>query len=247
MSIRSGCAVVLAAAVMTAASVAMAEAHRDAASAGRDALVKANSKRFDALYLLPGADFRGYTKVMLDPAPVAFAEGWRRNINQTRDLMRRTTTEEAAQIAEQASSGFGGVFASVFRNAGYEVVTAPGADVLRLSPRVVNFFITAPENLTTSPRTRVYAADAGEATLVLEFHDSTTGALLGRAVDRSTAGDRGNFRGRSGLPLKNQISTVSNRADFEALFATWAAGSLMSVADLKAQSPVALAAPAPGP
>ena len=247
MSIRHCCALVLAAAVMIGASVAAAEAGRDAGSANLEVLVKAKSKRFDALYLLPGADFRGYTKVMLDPAPVAFAEDWSRGINQTMDLMRRTTTEEAAQIAEQASTGFGGVFASVFRNAGYEVVTAPGADVLRLSPRVVNFFITAPENLTTSPRTRVYASDAGEATLVLEFHDSTTGALLGRAVDRSTAGDRGNFGDRARLRIRNRISTVSNRADFEVLFATWAAGSVRSVEDLKAQSPVALAAPAPGP
>ena len=247
MNICNYCAVVLAAALMTGASVAAAEADRDAASAGREALVKAKSKRFDTLYLLPGADFRGYTKVMLDPARVAFAEDWRRDINQTRDLMRRTTTEEADEIGEQASTGFGGVFASVFRNAGYEVVTAPGADVLRLSPRVVNFFMTAPENLTTSPRTRVYASDAGEATLVLEFHDSTTGALLGRAVDRSTAGDRGNFGDRARLRIRNQISTVSNRADFEVLFATWAAGSVRSVDDLKAQSPVAPAAPAPGP
>jgi hypothetical protein len=247
MSIRNGCAIVLAVAVMTGTSVAIAEAHRDAASAGLEALVKANSKRFDALFLLPGADFRGYTKVMLDPAPVAFAKGWSRDINQTMDLMRRTSTEEAEQIAEQASSGFGGVFASVFRNAGYEVVTAPGADVLRLSPRVVNFSITAPANLTTSPRTRVYASDAGEATLVLEFHDSTTGALLGRAVDRSIAGDRGNFWSSARWRIRNQISTVSNRADFEALFATWAAGSVKSFEDLKAGSPVAPATPAPGP
>jgi hypothetical protein len=126
-------------------------------------------------------------------------------------------------------------------------VTAPGADVLRLSSRVVNFFITAPENLTTSLRTRVYAADAGEATLVLEFHDSTTGALLGRAVDRSTAGDRGSLGDRGRLRIRNRLSTVSNRADFEVLFATWAAGSVKSVEDLKAQSPVALAAPAAGP
>ena len=32
-----------------------------------DGLSKIQSKRFDAVYLLPGADFRAYTKVMLDP------------------------------------------------------------------------------------------------------------------------------------------------------------------------------------
>ena len=247
MSIRHCCALVLAAAVMTGASVAAAEAGRDAGSADLEVLVKAKSKRFDALYLLPGADFRGYTKVMLDPAPVAFAEYWSRDINQTRDLMRRTTTEEAEQIAEQASTGLAGIFADAFRNAGYEVVTAPGADVLRLSPRIVDLWITAPENLTTSPRTRVYAAESGEATLMLHFHDSTTGALLGRAVDRSIAGDRGNFGNRARFLPKFRISTVWNRSDFEAVFATWASASVTSFEELTAQSPAALVARVPEP
>ena len=247
MSIRRYCALVLAAAVMTGASVAAAEANAGTASADREALVKAQSRRFDALYLQPGADFRGYTKVMLDPTSVAFGKGWSADINQTRDLMRRTTPGEAEQIAEQASTGFAGIFADAFRNAGYEVVTAPGADVLRLSPRIVDLWITAPENLTTSPRTRVYAAESGEATLVLQFHDSTTGALLGRAVDRGIAGDRGNFGNRAAFRLKYRISTVWNRSDFEALFATWAAASVRSFEELTAQSPVALVARVPEP
>jgi hypothetical protein len=33
-----------------------------------DGLVQVPSKRLDHVYLQPGADFRGYTKVMLDPA-----------------------------------------------------------------------------------------------------------------------------------------------------------------------------------
>ena len=184
---------------------------------------------------------------MLDPTRVAFAREWSRDVNQTIGLMRRTTPEEAEQIAEQAGTGFGGLFADAFRNAGYEVVTAPGADVLRLSPQIVDLYITAPENLTTSPRTRVYAAESGEATLVLQFHDSTTGALLGRAVDRSIAGDRGNFGNRAAFRLKYRISTVWNRSDFEALFATWASASVGSFGELTAQSPAALVARVPGP
>ena len=247
MSIRHCCALVLAAAVMTGASIAAAEADSSAVSADRESLVKAKSKRFDALYLLPGADFRGYAKVMLDPTRVAFAKEWSRDINLTMDLPRRTTTEDAEQIAEQASTSFGSILADAFRRAGYEIVTAPGADVLRLSPQVVNLYITAPENLTTSPRTRVYAAEAGEATLVLQFRDSTTGALLGRAVDRSIAGDRGNFGNRARLRLKYSISTVSNRSDFEALFAAWASASVKSFEELTAQSPAARVARVPEP
>ena len=247
MRIRQCFVVACVAALMPGAFAATVETDQGTAADDPEILVKAKSRRFDALHLLPGADFRGYTKVMLDPAPVAYAEGWRRDVNQTMDLMRRTTTGEAKQIAEQAGTDLGRIFASAFARAGYAVVTTPGADVLRLSPRIVDFRITAPENLTTSPRTRVYAADAGEATLVLRFHDSMTGALLGRVVDRRTAGDRGDFGNRARLRPGYPISTVSNRSDFDVLFGTWARLSIETFAELKAQSPVAPVATAPEP
>ena len=37
-----------------------------------DGLVKVKSKRLDIAYLQPGADFRGYPMVMLEPTEVAF-------------------------------------------------------------------------------------------------------------------------------------------------------------------------------
>ena len=40
-----------------------------------DGLVEVKPKRLDAVFLLPGADFRAYKKVMMDPVEVAFAEG----------------------------------------------------------------------------------------------------------------------------------------------------------------------------
>lgn len=213
------------------------------ASTDWEGLVQVKSRRFDAVYVLPGADFRGYTKVMLDPTQVAFAPNWMRDINPARmELNRRTSSEDAERIAAEARSGFGDIFAGTFKRAGWEIVTAPGADVLRVSPRVINLFINAPENTTTSLRTRVYTVDAGEATLALEVRDSTTGALLGRAVDRRTAGDRGNFASNVA-----RTSTVSNRGDFEALFDTWARTSVAALDELKAQSPVATTARAPKP
>ncbi len=41
-----------------------------------DGLVRVKPKRMDAAYVAPGADFRAYTKVMLDPAEVAFKKDW---------------------------------------------------------------------------------------------------------------------------------------------------------------------------
>jgi len=235
MRIRHWFAVACATALLTGATVAAAQTGRSGASSDWEGLVQVKSQRFDTVYLLPGADFRGYTKVMLDPTQVAFSKNWMKDINQPPlDLSRRINAEDAQQIAEQARTGFGDIFANAFKDAGYEIAGAPAPNVLRLSPRIVNMYINAPESLTTSLRTRVYTVDAGEATLVLEVRDSTTGALLGRAVDRRTAGDRGNFRSNI-----NITSTVSNRSDFGGLFDVWARICVKGLEELKAQSPVA--------
>lgn len=207
----------------------------------REGLVKVESKRFDNVYVRPGTDFRGYTKVMLDPTQVAFANGWMKEFNPPRvDFTRMTTVEDAEEIAQEARTGFGEILAAAFRSAGYEVVAVPGADVLALSPRVIDLYINAPESVTTSLRTRVYTTEAGEATLALEVRDSTTGALLGRVVDRRIAGDRSGFR-------PSITSTVSNRFYFERLFDAWAQSCVKGLDELKVRSPVVVAAPAQKP
>ena len=230
-----------------ATALANAQARSGDVSTDREGLVQVESTRFDAIYLLPGADFRGYTKIMLDPARVAFAESWMRDVNQGRDLSRRTTREDAEQIADEARTGIGGIFTDALKKMGYEVVAAPGADVLWLSPQVLDLYITAPAKLTRSPDARVYTTDAGKATLVLQIRDSSTGALLGRTVDHRTAGDRANFQDPRSFRLRSPTSTVSNRGDFEALFVTWARSSTEGLAELKAQSPAPRVATAPKP
>ena len=50
--------------------------YRQSPAAKLDGLVRVKSKRLDVVYLQPGADFRSYTKVMLDPTEVAFAKNW---------------------------------------------------------------------------------------------------------------------------------------------------------------------------
>jgi len=195
-----------------------------------DNLVLVRSKRLDLAYLLPGADFRAYNKVMFDPAEVAFKKNWMRDLNSsTRELSKKIDDKEAAKIAERARTGMNDIFAKAYVKAGYTVVTHAGPDVLRVSPMVINLYINAPEALTMGGgRSRVYTVDAGEATLVLEVRDSETGAVLGRAVDRRIAGqDR-----------RMVASSVSNTADFGMLFRQWADASLKGLQELKTLSPV---------
>jgi hypothetical protein len=198
-------------------------------SASWDGLVRIKPKRMDAVYVLPGADFRAYTKIMIDPAHVEFRKDWLKSMNQTRrDVSGRVTEEDAAQILTAARSNFDDLFKAAYEKAGLTVVTKPGPDVLRLSTAVINLYLNAPDPMQAG-RSTSYTANAGEATLVLEARDSSTGALLGRVVDRRETQDT------QGLQMTTR---VTNLADFRTLFARWAEISVKGLNELKQLSPV---------
>jgi len=193
-----------------------------------DNLVLVNSKKLQAVYLLPGADFRQYTKVQLDPTDVAFEKDWQRNQNNSAvGLSRRITDDEAQKIADQVRTGFEEIFAKAYADAGYPVVTAPAHDVLRVRTGVANLSIDAPDTNDIG-RSRSYSVEAGAATLIIEVRDSLSGAVLGRAVDSRAAGDE----------FAQMRTSVSNRADFSRLFKTWAKASTNGLATLKELSPI---------
>ena len=186
-----------------------------------EGLLKVKAKNFDVAYLLPQADFRSYTKVMIEHPEMAFRKNWER------DQSRRIDDEKMRKVLDEASASFSAILAEAYRNAGYEVVDAPGPDVLRLSTAIINLSIDAPDVMTAG-RSRTYSAEAGEGTLVVEVRDSTSGAVLGRVVDQRVAGSGGPY-------MRTQMS---NRADFERLFRQWARLSAAGLGELKARSPI---------
>lgn len=219
-------AISLAAALVAATPVAFAQ-HLPATM---DGLNQVHSTRVSAVYLAPGADFRGYTKVMLDPTEVSFKRNWQRDYNLTAVGGARINNEEAANIASQARTGFEQIFTDAYRQAGFEVVTQPGPDVLRLRTGVIDLYLAAPDDDMRSARSLTYSVEAGEATLVIEARDSQTGALLGRVFDRRTAGGTGGLR-----------TSVSNRSDFGQLFRHWAQISVDGLNTLKTRAPASAA------
>ncbi|HEY6814832.1 MAG TPA: DUF3313 family protein [Croceibacterium sp.] len=193
-----------------------------------DGLVKVQAKKLDEVYLLPQADFREYTKVLLDPTEVAFRKNWQRDQNRERlDLADRVSDADARKILDDAQKGFQKYFTEAYTKDGYEIVTAPGPDVLRISTAIVNLDVTAPDTMSPN-RGRTFSRDAGEATLVIEARDSLTGELLGRALDRRETSDMGPY-------VRN---SVTNAAAFEQVFRRWAQTSAEGLAELKELSPV---------
>jgi len=193
-----------------------------------DGLVEVKPKRMDAAFLLPGADFRPYTKVMIDPTQVAFQKDWFKRMNDTRDFSRRVSKEEAEQILAAARANFDEIFTEAYAKAGYAVVTTPGPDVLRVSTAVVNLYINAPDVGSTG-MSKTFTTEAGEATLFVEVRDSQSGALMGRVIDR---------RETQGIAGRTQANRATNTAEFRLLFQNWAGTTIQGLEELKAHSPV---------
>jgi hypothetical protein len=172
--------------------------------------MKASS--LDEFSVRPNTDLTSYRKVFIEPAQVEFKKGWLKEINRTRDLSRWLVPSDQQDIADNAAASLQAVVIDAFKARGYEIVTAPGPGVLRVSPRVTELYVNAPDVPASAPA-RLFSVDAGEATLILEVRDSANGTLLARVVDRGTARE---------LSTKiNPAFAVTNRFWFDALFRQW--------------------------
>ena len=194
-----------------------------------DGLAKVKSKRLDVAYLLPGADFRGYTKVMLDPTELAFAKNWQRDYNSSTGgrISARISDRDMEEALVKGVAESNEIFAEQWTKGGYQLVTQPGPDVLRIKTGVLNIRVNAPD-VQSAGRTYSFSREAGEATFFVEARDSLSGALLGRAVDQRYAGEGGQAWRTRG----------SNRDDFRQLVAEWGRDAVRGLGELKALSPV---------
>ncbi len=79
---------------------------KDESGGAWDGLVEVKPKRLDAAYLMPGADFRPYTKLMIDPVEVAFRKNWMRDVN---DSASAGAAHHAGRCREDRGGGTRGV------------------------------------------------------------------------------------------------------------------------------------------
>jgi hypothetical protein len=206
--------------IVTFSGAAFAAPSPAASAVVYDGLVPVQSRNLDKFYVRPNANLAGYNKVLIDPVQVEFSKNWLGSVNDTR-YVARIRPEDARRIADETTSNAGSILADAFKARGYEIATAPGADVLRLSPRVTELYVNAPDVFPPGV-TRSFARDAGEATLVLEARDAVSGTLLAVIVDHGTAED---------MMRLTQATNVSNAFWFDGLYRRWAKNG---VAELEA-------------
>jgi uncharacterized protein DUF3313 len=185
-----------------------------ARAATADGLVPVHSRHLDELYLRPDANLRSYPKVMIDPVRVGFHPDWQR-FGYTANAARPIGDDNVRRIAEGIASDVHANLAEAFRARGYEIVSAPGAGVLRLSPSVADLYVNAPERLSPWGE-KAFTREAGQAVLLLDVRDSVSGTMLGRVAHLGRAEQMGRLA---------RANDVSNRFWFDALTRRWATSS----------------------
>jgi hypothetical protein len=175
-----------------------------------DGLKLVKVKGIDAAYVRPGADVSGYTKIIVDPIQVAFAKEWDKKSSIYKQKLTTAQLDEIKQkLGKLAEETFDDVLS---KDNGYQIVTAPGPDVMRFSAAIVDLWPRAPD--TQEPgRNYVYTTSAGSAVLYAELRDSETNQLFARVVDGREARNSGTFR---------WTNSVENTAEARAMVQDWA-------------------------
>jgi hypothetical protein len=180
-------------------------------TASLDGLELVDKTRRGALYTDPDADWGTYTKILLDPATVAFRKNWQRDQNRTQPF--KVKADDMERIKSELSKLFGEVFVEELTTKGnYVMATESGDDVLRITPQIVDLDVYAPDTRTAGVQ-RSYTESAGRMTIKLDMYDSVTGDLIARASDRQEAPRRGYMQ---------WTTSVTNRSEATRMLQRWA-------------------------
>jgi hypothetical protein len=174
-----------------------------------DGLHRVKSYRISGAYLRPGVSFAPYRRLLVAPVEISYKNppqtpplgGGRGNFPlPDLDLERLRTAFQQALESELAESR------------DFEVVDAPGPDVLQVNARIADLVVNTPPQ---RGRERVYMVEVGEMTGVLDLADSESMELLGRLAERTTLRPQGGTGGLYGPSL-------ADASDARLLFRHWA-------------------------
>jgi len=174
LTIAAALAAVLTA-VCTVALSAGCAADRRPEERTDDGLIRVPSRADGGVYRAPGAGFMQYKRIILEPPTIEFVSTWRESHPEVSDT-------EVLRIRGEAIRLFQDEFKRELVDRGpYEFADAPAADVLRVSPRVVDLDIPAPQ-AGEEVGMRSYTPGPVKMQVVGDFHDADSNALVGRVI-----------------------------------------------------------------
>ena len=152
-----------------------------------DGLYRVDKSVVDAAWVKPDLDLTGYTKLMIGPSTIAY-----KKLDPVSDFQARSETQFPVQ--EENKARFEQILKEEFTEQlekleRYEIVTAPGPDVLLLVGGVLDVVSFVPPTLDSASfgRGGVYLQSVGSAVLVVELRDSLSGEVLARGADGRAA------------------------------------------------------------
>jgi hypothetical protein len=138
-------------------------------------------------YVKPGEDFSQYSRLIVLDCLVAFKKDWKsRNSKVTGNDMARIKKDLAAEFHKVFVEELG-------KDGGYPIVDQADSDVLILRPAIIDLDVAAPDRMSAG-RSNSFTTSAGEMTLLLELHDSVSGEILARVLDRQGGRKLGNIQ-----------------------------------------------------
>jgi len=181
-----------------------------------DGLVSEHSGKFDELYLRPNGALSAYRRALIEPVPVRFANGYVSRQHGLNHLLAQPLHKPYLDpdiVAQDMSTLMQKSLLDAFRAANYEIVSEPGPGVVRISARIDELYINAPDEMSSSVRA-TFNRETGDASLSLVATDSVTGNALARVVQRRIVREIGRA---------NLANDTTNRFWFETAFRRWAA------------------------
>jgi len=185
-----------------------------------DGLTRLDKTVLDVVWARTDIDLTGYSKVMFEGVGIEFrpVKGPYSGQAGTGSASITTSSRSVFQLDDKTKTivkeEIRGAFVDELGQSDvYEVVDAPGPDVLLLRAGLLDVISRVPP--ATIGRGSVYLDSVGEATLVLELRDSTSNAILARAVDRRAAGN-------ANAATVMESNTATNRAEVRRLGRRWA-------------------------
>jgi hypothetical protein len=140
-----------------------------------DGLVRVPSRADGGVYRLPGAEFSQYKRLILEPAIIEFKSGWR-------DAHKEVQDSDIARIRKEAVELFRKEFTRQLVDRGnYEFADVPAADVLLVTPRVIDLDIPAPD-AGTEIGTKSYTPGPIEMQVTGDLRDGASNALVARVT-----------------------------------------------------------------
>ena len=209
--------------LVTVSSILTACATTQYPSVSEEGLILRAETEVDAVYKHPFADFSSYKRVQVKECEVAFKRNWQRDQNQSRSLFNHVDKKDMAKIKAELSEICQNSFVAELTKNGYVLTQESAADVLVISPSVVDLDISAPD-VSSSMRTTSYATSAGSMRLKLAMHDALSGEVLARAIDKKKARHNGRI---------TWTNSVSNRMEAKRMFERWATMLVKSMNEVK--------------